>query len=52
MDWQEIETAPRDGRIVKLGWIVNPPQVEAVAYSRWKSGAALYHLTMRRWGNE
>ena len=34
MQWKPIETAPRDGRRVKLGWLPND-RLELERQSRW-----------------
>lgn len=49
MDWQPIETAPRDGRRVLLGWIVNPPTVEHTEISGWKRDHWIGDFTPTHW---
>jgi hypothetical protein len=35
--WKPISTAPKDGRLVELGWLPNG-RVEHTVKSRWRSG--------------
>ena len=47
--WKPIKTAPKDGRLVELGWLPNG-HLEHSVKSRWRSGEGwLGHWTPTHW---
>jgi hypothetical protein len=49
MNWQPIETAPKDGKTIELGWLPNWPTLEFAVRSRWKRGEWEGHYTPTHW---
>lgn len=46
--WKHIETAPKDGSLVELGWLPNGI-VEHRVFSRWKHGRWQGQWTPTHW---
>lgn len=49
MNWQAIETAPKDGRLIRVAWIVNWPTVEETVVTSWDNGEWKGHYTPTHW---
>lgn len=47
-EWQPIETAPRDGRVLRLGWLPNEC-LEFDAVSHWADGEWAGGWTPTHW---
>ena len=47
--WSTIRSAPHDGRLVMLAWIVNYPTLELVKVSRWRHGKWEGNWTPTHW---
>lgn len=48
MKWHPVETAPRDGREVRLGWLPNG-YLEQTVVSCWKDGHWVGDWTPTHW---
>ena len=50
VNWEPIETAPKDGRLVELGWIVNGKTIEQLSvFSHWDSDRWSGNWTPTHW---
>lgn len=47
-EWRDIETAPKDGRLVDLGWIANG-MLELRRVARWQKGQWTGGWTPTHW---
>lgn len=49
MGWEPINTAPKDGRKIRLGWLPNWPELEYVVVSHWNRHVWSGYWTPTHW---